>query len=210
MTRRVMIVLSLVVLAACGSSPSATPEFGGGKSASPVDSSELRRLKADAAIEDCPDVIPDPDRPAGASHDPAASLPEAELACLGGGRDLALAQAPRPAVINLWASYCKPCRQELPLLQAASEKYDDVTFIGVDMADPNPAAALRLAGESGVTYPQLADPDGMVRAPLKVMGLPQTVMIDTDGSVVYTHRGAFDSVDQIGAAITQNLGVRRE
>lgn len=203
MTRRVMIVLALVVLTACGSSPSATPDFGGGKSASPVDSPELRRLKANATIEDCPHVSPDPDRPAG-------GLPEAELACLGGGRDLALAQAPRPSVINLWASYCKPCRQELPLLQEASKKYDDVTFIGVDMADPKPAAALELAGESGVTYPQLADPDGMLRAPLKVMGLPQTVMIDTDGSVVYTHRGAFDSVDQIGEAISQNLGVRRE
>ena len=82
-----------------------------------------------------------------------------------------------PTVINLWASWCAECREELPLLAKADRAYGDrVRFIGIDIKDAAPEAALRLADRSGVTYPQLVDRAGRTQAPLGYSGLPQTVL----------------------------------
>ncbi|MBC7633695.1 TlpA disulfide reductase family protein [Aeromicrobium sp.] len=199
----VVVLLLLVVLAACGPSDQPggnQPSFGGGP-APTVNADDLAAAKQRAGIEDCPKA--DGTAPAG------DSLPDLTLDCLGGGRAVRLSGlAGKPAVINLWASYCKPCLEELPLLARADKAYgDDLQVLGVDFMDGAPDAAIELAQRTGVTYPLLVDRDGGTKGPLRVIGLPQTVFVDARGTVVATKRGSFRSYADLTAAIRRNLKV---
>ena len=194
-------LLVTALIAGCGADEPAEPSFGGGSEPTSASSDELADLKAAAKIEDCP-----------ASGKPASgrdALPDLELDCLGGGRPVRLSELTgTPTVINLWASWCEPCRKELPLLAKADREYGErVRFIGIDVADTAPESALRLAQESGVTYPQLVDRGGRTRAPLRYMGLPQTVFVDEQGRMVFTERTPFRSYADVTAAIRRHLGV---
>ena len=193
--------LALVLTACSGSGPDdERPTFGGG-SAPTTDVSQLADAKSRAHIEDCPSS----DGKAPADD----ALPDLTLDCLGGGSPVRLAGLTgRPTVINFWASWCAPCREELPLLAKADRAYGDrLRVIGVDFADSAPDLALELAEQSGVTYPLLADPDSDTKAPLKVIGLPQTVFVDVQGRMVATERVAFRSYADLTAAIEKHLGV---
>ena len=195
-------VLVAALAAGCaGDEPGTKPTFGGGSEPPGASTSELADLKAAAGIEDCPT--------AGKPASGDGALPDLELACLGGGRPVRLSGLTgEPTVINLWASWCKECRDELPLLARADRDYADrVRFLGIDVADAAPEAALRLAEESGVTYPQLVDRDGATRAPLHFSGLPQTVFVNEQGRMVFTERTAFLSYADVKAAIRRHLGV---
>jgi cytochrome c biogenesis protein CcmG/thiol:disulfide interchange protein DsbE len=89
----------------------------------------------------------------------------------------------KPLVLNVWASWCKPCRTEMPVFQAVSLQLQDrVGFLGVDYLDQQDAAR-RLVAETGVTYPLAADPRGLAGAKLGVTGLPTTMFIGADGVV---------------------------
>lgn len=191
-----------IVLTGCGGpgSDDDEPTFGGG-AAPTTDAGQLAAAKKQAAIEDCPTS----DAPAPAE----GPLPDLTLDCLGGGQPVRLSGlAGTPTVINFWASWCAPCREELPLLAKAHRAYGDkLQVIGVDFDDPAPDAALELAGQSGVTYPLLADRDADAKAPFKVIGLPQTVFVDAQGTMVATERIAFRSYADLTAAIEKHLGV---
>lgn len=123
----------------------------------------------------------------------ADGLPPLRLPCLTPGPDIDLsAMRGRPVLVNLWASWCDPCREEMPLLQAASERYaQQVQFLGVDTKDASKPAAAFLA-DVGVTYPQLVDLDGDLLGHLRVPGLPVTVVLDADGRVTGKHIGELD------------------
>ncbi|MCL8252275.1 TlpA family protein disulfide reductase [Aeromicrobium fastidiosum] len=201
---------SLLVVAGCSSSGTGDgddgtkPTFGGGgadSSGSTVAPAELAAAKAAAGIADCP--------PAGAPATGDATLPATTLSCLGGGTPVDLSTLTgTPTVINLWASWCGPCRTELPVLARAADAYgDDVRFIGIDYKDGDPDAAIELARSAGVTYPLLADPDEATKADLKVVGLPQTIFVDAQGRMVATERTAYDSYDDLTSAIRRHLGV---
>jgi thiol-disulfide isomerase/thioredoxin len=192
----------VAVLAGCSSAePGEKPTFGGGSAPPGASAEQLADLKAAAKIEDCP-----------ASSGTASgenALPDLELDCLGGGRTVRLSGLTgMPTVINLWASWCRECRDELPLLARADRELGDrVRFIGIDVADAAPEAALRLAERSGVTYPQLVDRPGATRVPLQYRGLPQTVFVDERGRMVFTERKPFLSYADVTAAIRTHLGV---
>lgn len=90
----------------------------------------------------------------------------------------------RPLVINFWASWCVPCRTEMPLLEAAYRQHHrDVAFVGIDVNDTTQAARAFLA-QVGVTYPVGADPDNRVTARYGTYGLPTTVFVSSAGVVV--------------------------
>lgn len=196
--RALIAVAALLVVAACSSDePQSTkPSFGG--PAPTFDPDELNAAKQAAGIEDCP-----------APGTRAADLPAITLECLGGGREVDLSLlGGKPTVINLWASWCVPCRKELPLFARADRAYaGKIQLIGIDFKETSPGAAIELARASGVTYPQLSDPDQSTAAALGVVALPQTIFVDAQGRMVATERKEFRSYADLTAAIDEHLGV---
>lgn len=105
---------------------------------------------------------------------------------------LSLATSPRPTVVNVWASWCPPCRAEAPLFAAAADRYaGQVDFVGVDVEDTQEGAKGFIA-EYGIPYTNLFDPDATIRARYGGSGVPITYFIDADGSLVSTHFGVID------------------
>lgn len=127
---------------------------------------------------------------------PGQRLPDIDLPCLTSGPAVNLAALHgRPTVINLWASWCGACRDEMPLLQAAHSRYGDrVAFLGVDTKD-NPAGAGSLLRETGVSYPQVVDTDGQLLEYLHIPGLPVTVVLDAEGRISGRQVGAVTEDD---------------
>jgi thiol-disulfide isomerase/thioredoxin len=98
----------------------------------------------------------------------------------------------RPTVVNVWASWCIPCRSETPLLVEAHHAFSDrINFVGVDVQDDQKSAAAFLA-EFDVPYPNLFDPQATVRTALGGRGVPITYFIGSDGGIVATHIGVID------------------
>jgi thiol-disulfide isomerase/thioredoxin len=200
-------VLAVVLLAAGCGSDELQPSDGasstsGTTSGSVSDTDELRQLKADAGIEDCPRT-----NRRGAVE---GGLPGLLLECLGGGAPVSLPGLPaKPTVVNLWASWCGPCREELPYLaRLHDEAGDQVAVLGIDYKDPDPEGALRLAKEAGVTFPLVVDPEQTVGKGLGVIGLPQTVFVAADGRITATHRAPITSYDELLTLVDEHLGVR--
>ena len=113
---------------------------------------------------------------------PGGSAPAFELPMLGSNRTLSsIDLSDRPVVVNLWASWCGPCRREMPLLEEISQRYEgQVTVLGIDVQDA-PANANEFVEEVGVTYPIVRDPEATLAEPLTGVpkpGLPQTFFID--------------------------------
>jgi cytochrome c biogenesis protein CcmG/thiol:disulfide interchange protein DsbE len=96
-----------------------------------------------------------------------------------------------PVVLNFWASWCAPCREEAPLLEAKWREYRDqgVRFIGVNIRD-HAADAREFVDRYGITFPILRDPDQQLAAELGVgIGLPQTFFITEDWNLIATVTG---------------------
>ncbi len=110
-----------------------------------------------------------------------------------------------PVILNFWASWCVPCRREMPALQATHEELGGaVTFIGINHQDDRDAA-MDLLAEVGVTYSSGFDPEGKVAAGYGVFGMPTTVFISPDGAVVAQHTGEL-SAAELEQAIDDHLG----
>ena len=110
--------------------------------------------------------------------------PEFTLTLFDGGQ-LTLSQYQgQPMVINFWASWCPPCRQEAPLLERTwrSYKQDGVLFVGVDMQDTE-AEGMAYLQEYDITYPNGLDRDGKISVEYGVIGLPVTFFVNSDGIV---------------------------
>ncbi len=92
--------------------------------------------------------------------------------------------AGKPVVVNVWASWCGPCRVETPLLERAAKSYGaDVQFIGVASRDERRPAE-QFIDRFGVSYPNLIDTTGEIRRFLGVRGLPTTYVFDRRGRLV--------------------------
>jgi thiol-disulfide isomerase/thioredoxin len=99
-----------------------------------------------------------------------------------------LAADGRPVLLNLWASWCGPCREEMPHLDAAAASHPEVLVLGVAVED-SPGAARDFASEIGVSYPLAIDEDGLVARLYPSFGLPATYLIDSDGRIARTIYG---------------------
>lgn len=120
-------------------------------------------------------------------------LPRRTLPCLVAGPAVDLSELRgRPVVINLWATWCRPCRDEMPVLQDAQRRYGNrVEFLGVNTKD-DPTRAGPWLQELGITYPQVVDFDGDLLAYTRVPGLPVTLILHSDGRIAGRHVGALD------------------
>jgi thiol-disulfide isomerase/thioredoxin len=191
MPRRFPVALAVLALTAavagCGSDePDAAPRA----SAQPVE----------VPFAACPEQ---PDDDAAGS-----GLPPLAFDCLGGGSlDLGRAQGV-PAVVNLWGSWCPPCREELPLFQEFAESAGDrVRVLGVISRDGEPQAA-SFASDAGVGFPSAFDGEGELMAQLGLNALPYTAFVAADGTLAHAELGPVESVDELRGLVAEHLGVQ--
>ena len=148
-----------------------------------------------------------PDQPDTAAKG-ADLMPALTLDCPGGGT-VDLGRAPGvPTLVNLWATWCPPCRGELPLLQQfAEEAGDDVRVIGVISKDGEPQAE-SFADEIGIGFPSAFDGEGELMGELGLNVLPFTYFLDADGGLVHTEVGEVGSVEELRGLVAEHLGVQ--
>lgn len=124
-------------------------------------------------------------------HDAGSVAPEFSLPLLDGTGSLSSDMLRgRPLVINVWASWCQPCRQEAPLLEKAWRRYkaEGVVFLGVNVHDAK-SDARRFVQEFNVTYPVVRDTGNQLSDDLGVTGIPETFFVDQNWRLVESTTG---------------------
>jgi thiol-disulfide isomerase/thioredoxin len=141
----------------------------------------------------------------------SAGLPALRLPCLVGGQEVTLDDlGGRPVLVNLWASWCAPCREEMPLLQAAYERFGDrIGFLGVNTQDTRPAAVSLLA-DLDVTYAHVVDEDKALLTELAAPGLPVTLAVAADGRIVDRQVGpvSADRLEELASRLVADAAAR--
>jgi thiol-disulfide isomerase/thioredoxin len=117
-----------------------------------------------------------------------------------------LAAATRPLVVNYWAAWCGPCRNEMPRLVAAYKRYrGTVDFIGVDVQDVT-ADARKFVQEFGIEFGSLVDSRGEIRNSQKILGLPSTQFFRPGGKLAFVHTGEIHE-DQLESKLRELVRV---
>lgn len=115
-----------------------------------------------------------------------------------------LANDGRPVFLNLWASWCPPCRAEMPAIDAASQRHPNVLFIGIAVQD-DPVAAEEFAAEVGVSYPLGIDERDLVDSAFGPLGLPTSYLISGEGVILTEVIGEVDE-ERIDGVLATFLG----
>lgn len=192
-----LIAAAAVLLAGCSRDPGPGPAAAG----EPVPVLSM----ADCAAL----TAPPPDAPATAGHS-ADQLPELTLPCFVDEQPFPLAQLRGPAVVNLWASFCLPCLEELPVLQRFADRAaGQVHVVGVVTADSHTKAAW-LADDLDLRFPSLYDRDERLSIALGRYGLPVTAFVDAQGRLVHVYQGEPFDDQRLGALVEEHLGVAVE
>lgn len=111
-----------------------------------------------------------------------------------------------PVVLNFWASWCVPCRNEMPVLARVSDEFaGEVAFLGVDHQDVRDDG-LALVREAGVRYPSGFDPQGRTASSFGLRGMPTTVFIGANGEVLATSLGELTE-PELRTSIVDLLGI---
>jgi cytochrome c biogenesis protein CcmG/thiol:disulfide interchange protein DsbE len=108
------------------------------------------------------------------------------------GAEVGLADfAGTPVVVNFWASWCGPCREELPALEQLAAEHPELQVLGVNYMD-EATAARALQRELGFTFPSVSDPKGRIGGAYGLLGMPTTFFLDAEHRVRAKAQGPFD------------------
>ena len=130
------------------------------------------------------------------------------LDCLDGGVGASIDSIKGPAIINVWGSWCGPCKEEMPILRSFYEKAQGkVLLIGVDVEEASLEDGSKFVENNGITWPNLFDADGKSRAYFG-MGVPVTWFIASDGSVAHKHIGVLKNEIDLISLTSKYLGVK--
>lgn len=146
---------------------------------------------------------PDYGKALAGSPAPLAALHAQGNRLLGGGMDAyerrIAALRGYPVVVNVWGSWCGPCRFEFPALQRVAARYGKrVAFLAIDSQDSDDAARTFLE-EAPVPYPSYTDPDGEIKESLGARGLPDTAFYDRRGELVHLKQGPYADPGELRA-----------
>ena len=101
-----------------------------------------------------------------------------------GSEFAAAAARGKPLIVNFWASWCLPCREEMPVLEASWRRYrNDVLFVGVNTQERSEVGARELMNEFGLSYPNGRDADNRINIDFGLFGLPEAFFIRADGTL---------------------------
>jgi thiol-disulfide isomerase/thioredoxin len=130
------------------------------------------------------------------------------LDCLDGTDGASINGIKGPAIINVWGSWCGPCKEEMPILRSFYEKAQGkLALIGVNVEEASIEDGRKFVENNGITWPNLYDADGKSRAYFG-MGVPVTWFIAADGSVAYKHIGVIKSEKELISMTSKYLGVK--
>jgi thiol-disulfide isomerase/thioredoxin len=153
-----------------------------------------------------PDSTPDLSALAGGAPGRSAPAPDFTVPTVDGGTfSLAehLATDGRPVFLNLWATWCPPCRAEMPLIDEAAAAHPEVRFLGVAVRDDH-GAVEDFVAEIAVGYDIAIDDGDQVWDAYPVLGMPGTFVVDGDGTIVASHIGilAPETIEQLIGGLT--------
>jgi peroxiredoxin len=145
-----------------------------------------------------------------------ADVPAPEYAAprLGGGTVSLADLRGEPVLLNIWATWCHPCREEMPDLQALSERYapEGLRVLGVSIDQPGSEEAIRaFLGEVGVDFTILLDPRDLVSRRFQALGVPETYLIDPGGVIRKRWIGRFEplapeTIEAVEAVLAREAG----
>jgi peroxiredoxin len=131
-----------------------------------------------------------------AATTPSSGAPDFTLPSLGGPNLRLQEQRGRVVMVNFWATWCGPCRVEMPHLARLYEKYRGSGFVVLAVnIDEDPRKAADLATKLGLRFPVLLDTEKKVSRMYDLSTMPSTVLIDRDGRVRHVHRGYRDGYE---------------
>ena len=131
-----------------------------------------------------------------------------ELECLDGTTGAQLGALKGPMILNVWGSWCGPCKEEIPIFRSFYEKAKDkVSLVGIDVEESSIEDGRKFVASSGITWPNLYDPDGRSREYFG-MGVPVTWFIAADGTVVGKKIGAVKDENELITLTNKYLGVK--
>jgi cytochrome c biogenesis protein CcmG/thiol:disulfide interchange protein DsbE len=114
-----------------------------------------------------------------------------------------------PVVLNVWAQWCGPCREEFPLLRTAAARYGTrIAFLGVNVdAASSRGRAERFLREQPTAYPSVTDPDERIARRLEASGRPSTVFLDPQGRIVTVRQGAYARLEDLERDLRMYAGL---
>lgn len=128
------------------------------------------------------------------------------LDCLDGSSGISVDLIKGPAIINVWGSWCDPCRDEIPYFREFYAQMDPaITLIGVDVEERSPEDGRKFVRDYGITWPNLFDKDGSTRKYFG-MGVPVTWFIGADGKAIFKHIGPIKSLAELKELSNKHLG----